>query len=68
MFVYFKRERASKQGRGREGGEKIPSRLRAVGAEPDAGGSIPRTTVSAYSESRMLDRASHPGAPREAII
>ena len=32
------RERACKQGRGRERGrEKIPSRLRAVSAEPDTG-------------------------------
>ena len=36
-FIYLLRERESKQERGRErGGERIPSRLHAVSAEPNA--------------------------------
>ena len=38
MFIYFERERESKQRKGREKErEKIPSRLRAVCTEPNAG-------------------------------
>ena len=38
LFVYFERERVSEcQGRAERQGQRIPSRLRAVSAEPDAG-------------------------------
>lgn len=37
IFIYFEGEMESKWGRGREEGDRIPSRSAPVGAEPDVG-------------------------------
>ena len=61
-------ERAREHSRGGadRGRGRIPSRLRTVGAEPDAG--LDTTALGSRPEpksSRMFNPPSHPGAPRE---
>ena len=56
LFIYF--ERVREQGRGRERGrERIPSRLRVVSTEPDAGHDPTNCemTIWAKIKSQMLD-------------
>ena len=64
LFIYERgRERGGGQReRGRQG---IPSRLRAVGAGPDAGLELMNHEITALAEikSRTLNRLSHPGVP-----
>ena len=51
----------------REREERIPSRLHAVSAEPDAGLSIMNRVIMTWAEIKSwpLNRLSHPGAPSQ---
>ena len=67
MFIYFERERARahEQGRGREKGETVPSRLHTVGTEPNVRPD-PRnreTVTGAEIKSQMLNQLSPASAP-----
>ena len=63
LNVYFETERASELGKGRR--ERIPSRLRTVSTEPNAGLELRNCEIVARVEtkSRRLNRLSPPGAP-----
>ena len=66
-FIYFERDRDSVSGRGVERGrERIPSRLHATSAGPDA--MLDRTNheigTRAEIKSQKLNRLSHAGAPK----
>ena len=65
LFIYFESEREREWRRSRDSGERVPSRLHAVIAEPDAGLYLVNTENMTWAEinSRTLDRLSHPGAP-----
>ena len=66
-----KRESASGGGAVREGErERIPSRLRADSAEPDAGLSLTNREImtGAKVKSWLLNGLSHPGAPEFLFI
>ena len=68
MFTYFETER--EWGRGRERRrERIPSKLHAVGTEPDAGLNLTNCEImtSAESKSQMHNQLSHPGALKMQI-
>ena len=59
---------ASGGGAGRERKrERIPSRLPAVGTEPDSGLDVANHEIMTGAEikSHMLNRLSHPGAPKQ---
>ena len=68
--IYFERERersSASRGVGQRDRERerIPSRLRAINAEPDAGLRLTNREIMTWAEtkSRTLHRLSHPGAP-----
>ena len=68
MFIYlfWERERESKQRRGRERGrQRIPSRLHAVSAEPDVGLELTNREIKTWAEVKIWtpNRLSHPGTP-----
>ena len=70
-FLSLFRERKSEQGRGTErGGESIPSRPCAVGAEPHTGLDLlsREITIGAEIKSQTLNRLSPPGAPPAAVF
>ena len=69
FYLFILRER--EQGRGRErererGRERIPSRLHTLSAEPDVGLEVTNREIVTWAESKsqMLNRLSHPGAPK----
>ena len=69
MFTYL-RERVCVQvsrGRGRQRGERIPSRLYAVSTEPDVGLDPTNYEIMIWVKikSGTLNLLSHPGAPKE---
>ena len=63
-FYYFERERASPGGAEREG-DRIPSRLCAVSAEPDGGLRLTSREIMTWAKvkSWMLNRLGHPYTP-----
>ena len=67
FLVYFEREsaRIRAQGRGRERGERIPSRLRVVSTEPDTGLDLTNREIMtpAETQSQVLNRLSHAAPP-----
>ena len=64
IYLFWERERASEQGRGR-GRERIPCRPCAVSAEPDAGldSTNCEIMIGAKIKNQRLNRLSHPGSP-----
>ena len=64
FFFLFERQSVGRGGAEREG-ERIPSRLRIVSAEPDVGLEPTNCEIMtrAKIKSQMLDRLSHPGVP-----
>ena len=66
MLIYFEKEgeRASRGGTER-GRDRIPSRLRTVREEPNAGLELTNREIMtcAKIKSQRLNRLSHPGAP-----
>ena len=67
MYIYFEREREKYEwGKGREKGrQRIPSRLRAVSTEPNAGLNLMNREIMTWAEikSQMPNWLSHQGAP-----
>ena len=51
---------------GQREGERIPSRLCAASAESNAGFKLVNCEVT--TKSQMLNRLSHPGAPRKRLL
>ena len=64
LFILRERERKHEQGRGREG-ERIPSRLHAVSAEPKTGLNLTNYEIMTWAEikNQILNWLSNPGAP-----
>ena len=70
FFLIYLRDRENMQGRGsKRGGERIPSRLHTVSAEPDERLHLMNSEVMICTEikSWVLNRLSHPGAPRDSV-
>ena len=66
VFILRERERAHEQGRGTERGrERIPRRLCAVRAEPEAGLHPMNGEITNWAEikSQTLNQLSHPASP-----
>ena len=75
MCLYFETGADSSSGGGAERGreierDRIPSKLRTVGAETDAGldATDREITTGAEIKSRTLNRRSHPGAPILGVL
>ena len=67
FFLEKEKERAcTSQGKAEGEGERIPSRLRAVSAEPNAGFDLTNREIMTWAEtnSQTLHPLSHPGAPQ----
>ena len=72
-FIKFESKLARvSRGRGRErrGGGRIPSRIRAVSVEPNAGLDLTNHEIitRAETKSRTLNQLSHPGAQTICIL
>ena len=66
LLIYFEREKACEQGRGRERGrERIPSRIHVVSAEPDVGLNVMSHELKS---SQMHNQLSHPSAPSLPLL
>ena len=69
LFIYLDRERAGKQGRGRNR-ERIPSRLLDISVEPESGLELTNCEITTRAEirSRPLNQLNHPGTPKRDVL